>query len=67
MLNLKTTWDEVKEKIKESNIELTDADLAYRPGQEKKLLQHLAKKMNRSEDEIKNWIESLSFTKGKAS
>ena len=68
MLKLMSPWEEVKEKIKEINTELTNADLIdYEAGEEKKMLQHLAKKMNRSEDEIKAWIESVSSNQGKAS
>lgn len=67
MLKLLAPWQEVKEKIKESNIELTDADLNYEPGKEAELLQHLGRKMNRSPEEIKLWIESVSSNKGKAS
>lgn len=67
MLTLKIPWEEVKEKLKETNIELTDEDLLYDPAQEKKLLRHLAEKMNRSPEEIKAWIESVSSTEGKAS
>lgn len=62
-----TSWNEVKEKIKESNINLTDDDLNYLPGEEEKLLERLSKKMNRSTVEIKAWIESISSNKGKAS
>ncbi|MDZ4793051.1 MAG: general stress protein CsbD [Bacteroidota bacterium] len=67
MLALKKSWEEIKEKIKESNIELTDEDLLYDPGQESKLLKHLAQKMKRSPEEIQAWIESVSSTEGKAS
>lgn len=66
-LNLSAPWPEVKELIKEANIEITDADLDYEPGNEEALLSHLAGKMNRSEQEVKDWIESLSANKGKAS
>ena len=62
-----TSWNEVKEKIKESNVNLTDEDLNYLPGEEEKLLERLSKKMNRSPVEIKAWIESISSNKGKAS
>jgi hypothetical protein len=48
MLKIKTPWEEVKEKIKEANVELTDADLNYNEDQEKQLLEHLAKKMQKS-------------------
>lgn len=67
MLKLMAPWPEVKEKIKEGNIELTDADLNYVPGKEAQLLQNLAKKMQRTPEEIKAWIESVSSNKGKAS
>ncbi len=67
MLKLMTPWPEVKEKIKESNIQLTDADLNYEPGNEAEMFLHLGEKMNRTPEEIKSWIESLSSNKGKAS
>jgi hypothetical protein len=67
MLKLKIPWEEVKEKIKESNVNLTDADLIYNKNGEKELLDRLAKKMNKSPEEIKAWIESVSFNEGKAS
>lgn len=66
MLKLMAPWSEVKEKLKESNIELTDADLNYEPGKEKELLKQLGRKMNRTPEEIKSWIESVSSNKGKA-
>ena len=71
MLKLIAPWSEVKEKIKEkikeSCNQLTDADLNYQPGQEEKLFKHLGKKMNRSAEEIKSWIESVSGNNGQAS
>ncbi len=65
-LKLESTWDEVKEKLKEINPELTDEDLDYRESNADGLLQRLAKKMNRTTEEIRIWIESVSFNKGKA-
>jgi hypothetical protein len=64
-LHLAAPWPEVKEKIKEANIELTDADLDF--GEEEAMLKHLGRKMKRSKDDVKAWIESLSANKGKAS
>lgn len=66
-LNLETPWAEVKEKIKEVNYDLTDADLALEPGKEEQLISRLAKKMHKSEEEIKGWIESVAHTKNRAS
>ena len=66
-LKLEASWSEVKEKIKEVNYDLTDADLLYVPGKEDDLLNRLAKKMHKSTDEVKGWIESISHTKGRAS
>ena len=66
-LKLSAPWEEVKEKIKESNAEITDDDLEYTPGQEDLLLNSLSKKLNLSVAEVKAWIESVSFNKGIAS
>ena len=64
---LSAPWPEVKEKIKEANVELSDSDLDYQPGKEQDLLDRLSKKMNRSQEEVRSWIESVSANKGKAS
>lgn len=66
-LNLENPWSEVKEKIKEVNYDLTDDDLAYEPGKEDELLNRLSKKMNKSTEEVKGWIESISHTRHRAS
>ena len=66
-LKLSAPWDQVKEKLKEANSELTDDDLNYQPGQEQDLLEKLARKMNREVPFIKAWIESVDFTDGIAS
>ena len=62
-LHLESPWEEVKEKIMEINPELSDEDLAYKPGSEEDLISRLSKKMNRSRSEITGWIESVSATK----
>ena len=62
-LQLEKPWNLVKEKMMEHNTDLTDADLNYEKGKDDELLDRLAKKMNRSKQEIKEWIESLSFNK----
>ena len=66
-LKLAASWDDVKEKIKEVNADLTDADLVYEPGREKELLERLSKKMHKDVAAVKAWIESVSFTRGIAS
>jgi hypothetical protein len=63
-LKLEAPWPEVKEMLKEVNIELTDEDLELKPGGEKELLERLSRKMNKSVPEVKTWIESVSFNKG---
>lgn len=65
-LSLGSDWEEVKSKIKETNITITDEDLQYKPGQEDQLLERLSKKMNRSKDEVRAFIESVSVNKGLA-
>lgn len=66
-LHLDAPWDEVKEKIKEAKVELTDDDLVYEPGDEDGLLDRLSRKVKMSREETKAWIESISANKGKAS
>jgi len=64
---LEAPWDEVKERMKENNIDLTDEDLHYTPGREQQLLEHLSKKLKRSPQQIKELIESISSNESRAS
>ena len=66
-LKLQAPWEEVKERMKENNITLTDEDLAYEPGQEESLLARLEKKLKRSKQQIKDLIESISANESRAS
>ena len=63
---LGSSWEEVKELMKEVNIHLTDDDLEYQPGQEDDLLERLQKKIPGSKEDIRILIESISFNDGKA-
>ena len=65
-LNLKSPWPEVKERLKENDINLSDEDLEYRPGRDEELLERLASKMNKTKEEIKEYIESISANEDKA-
>jgi hypothetical protein len=65
-LNLRSPWHEVRERLKENDIDLTDDDLEYSPGTDDELLERLAAKMNKSKKEIKEYIESISHNEDKA-
>ena len=65
-LNLRSPWPEVRERLKENDINLTDEDLEYRPGNEEELLEKLAGKMNKSRKEVKDYIESVSHNDDKS-
>ena len=65
-LKLQAPWEEVKELLKEVNTDLTDEDLEYGPNGERALIERLAKKMNKSEHYVKDWIESVSSNRGLA-
>lgn len=65
-LNLKAPWEEVKERMKENDINLSDEDLAYEPGREEELLQRLEKIMKKPRQDIIAYIESISSNKGLA-
>ena len=62
-IKLNSSWDDVKEKIKETNPEITDSDLVLDHGNEEELFENLSKKLHKSKDEVKAWIESVSATK----
>lgn len=66
-LNLLSPWEDVKEKIKEIDFNLTDEDLAYKPGEDEALINRIADKTGKSVIDTKGWIESVSFTKGVSS
>ena len=64
---LERPWDNVKEMLKENDHELTEEDLYYVTWKEDALLERLAKKKNRTKEEIKMLIESISANDGIAS
>ena len=65
-LNLRAPWPEVKERLKENDISLTDDDLDYHPGEDEELLERLAGKMKKSKKEVKQNIESVSHNDDKS-
>ena len=65
-LHLQTDWETVKERLKENNIELTDEDLEFTPGNEEKLLEKLGSLMNKSREEVIAYIESISANSDKS-
>lgn len=58
--HLKASWEEVKERLKENDANLSDADLQYEPEREEDLLQRLADRYKKSPEEIRRYIESIS-------
>ena len=62
-IKLEAPWEVVKERMKESNIDLTDADLIYEPGKEDELLSRLEKILDKSRQQIIAYIESISSNK----
>jgi uncharacterized protein YjbJ (UPF0337 family) len=65
-LKLGSDWEEVKSKIKERNISITDEDLQYEEGKEDELIERLSRKLNSSREDTKAFIESISENKGLA-
>ncbi len=60
LLNLQAPWEEVKEKLKENDHRLTDADLQYTEGKEEELIKRLEKILGRSREQVIAYIESIS-------
>jgi hypothetical protein len=65
-LNLKSSWEEVRERLKENDITLTDQDLEYKVGDDEALIERLAAKMNKSKKETREYIESVSANQDKS-
>ncbi len=66
-LKLQSSWKETREKIKEADNRLTDEDLVYDEQHPEQMIRHLAKKLRRDESYVKDWVESVSANKPKAS
>ena len=54
------SWDDIKEKIKETHLEITDADLEYKSGMENEFLERLALKLNKRKEDVKELIEAIA-------
>jgi hypothetical protein len=65
-LNLRSPWPAVKERLKENDISLTDQDLDYQPGRESDLIDRLSRKTNKSPEQIRDYLESISENEDKA-
>ena len=65
-LKLKAPWEQVKERLKENNTELTDEDLNYSPGNDGELLDRLASKLKKRPEEVKALVESISANDDRA-
>jgi uncharacterized protein YjbJ (UPF0337 family) len=55
-LKLKGSLNELKGKLKEKYVELTDDDLAYAEGQEDQLLGKLQKKTGAAKEELSKFL-----------
>lgn len=53
------SWNDTKGKIKKQYAQLTDDDLLYEEGDDDQLLGRLQKKLGKTKQELKDWIERL--------
>ncbi len=58
-LKLNGSWNDMKGKMKQAYGNLTDDDLSYEEGQDDELLGKLQKKLGKTKDDVKAWIDSL--------
>lgn len=56
---LKGQWNVIKGKLKQQYADLTDDDLVYEEGQEDELLGRLQKKLGKSKEEARDYLNSL--------
>ena len=59
-LQLHSSWEAVKEKMKENDHTLTDDDLEYTKGKEEDLVKRLEKRTGKSREQVIAYIESIS-------
>lgn len=65
-LHLQSSWEDVKEKMKENDHRLTNDDLDYTVGNEEELIKRLQKVMGKSREQVIAYIESISANSGLA-
>ncbi len=66
LIKVNADWESVKQRIKEAYTSIADADLEFIPGKEDELLNRLSQKLQKSKEEVKDWIESLAVNKSMA-
>lgn len=59
-LRIKGNWNELKGQLKQRFSNLTDDDLMYQEGREDELIGRIQRKTGKSQDEVINFINSLS-------
>lgn len=56
---IRGNWNEIKGKLKQEYAQLTEDDLAYQEGKEEELIGRLQKRLGKTKEEIKQWIDNL--------
>ena len=56
---LKGQWNVIKGKLKQQYADLTDDDLVYEEGQEDELLGRLQKKLGKTKEEARAFLDNL--------
>lgn len=56
---MKSSWKQVKRKLKEKYAVLTDKDLEYEEGQEDQLIRKLQDKLGKTKSEVKEILRNL--------
>jgi uncharacterized protein YjbJ (UPF0337 family) len=58
-LRARGNWNETKGKIRQAYGDLTDDDLEYAEGKQEEWYGRLSKKLGRTVDDVKQWINNL--------
>ena len=58
------SWEDIKEKIKETHLELTDEDLDKTSGDINEFLEKLAVKLHKSKEQVLELIQSIAANSG---
>jgi uncharacterized protein YjbJ (UPF0337 family) len=56
---IKSNWNEIKDKLKQKYAELSDEDLSFSEGREEDLLGRLAQRLGKSHEDLRGQIEEI--------
>lgn len=64
-VKIKGSWNELKAKLQKKYPKLTDSDLVFTKGKEDDLVENIAERLGKTEEEVNDIIDDLQSEKSK--